>query len=93
MNNKKEKLIKILKFSAALLFVLAPNFLFINEAQAAVAYVGGQVGSFAGKTNATTVTFALTNGSASTPAAGDLVVYSEWFVGGLYSCRVGTLPK
>lgn len=74
MNNKKEKLIKILKFSAALLFVLAPNFLFINEAQAAVAYVGGQVGSFAGKTNATTVTFALTNGSASTPAAGDLVI-------------------
>ena len=46
----------------------------IQEAQAAVSYVGGQVGSFAGKTSATTVTFALTNGSASTPAAGDLVL-------------------
>lgn len=46
----------------------------IKEAQAAVTYVGGQVGSFVGKTSATTVTFALTNGSASTPAAGDLVI-------------------
>lgn len=46
----------------------------IREARAAVSYVGGQVGSFAGKTAATTVTFSLTNGSASIPAAGDLVV-------------------
>ena len=46
----------------------------IQEAQAAVSYVGGQVGSFAGKTGATTVTFAPNNGSAATPAAGDLVI-------------------
>jgi len=46
----------------------------IEKTQAAASYVGGQVGSFAGKTSATTVTFALTNGSASTPAADDLVI-------------------
>ena len=46
----------------------------IKIAQAAVSYVGGQVGSFAGKTSATTVTFALTNGSDSKPQAGDLVI-------------------
>jgi len=40
----------------------------------AISYVGGQVGSFAGNTATTQVTFALTNGSASVPAANDLVV-------------------
>ena len=40
----------------------------------AIAYVGGQKGSFAGKTAATTVTFALTGGLASVPAANDLVI-------------------
>lgn len=46
----------------------------VEEAMAAVNYVGGQVASFAGKTGATTVTFALTGGIATTPAAGDLVI-------------------
>lgn len=45
-----------------------------NVAEAAVTYVGGQVGSFAGTTSATTVTFALTNGISATPQAGDLVI-------------------
>ena len=39
-------------------------------------YVGGQTASFAGKTTATTVTFALTGGLAAVPAAGDLVIVS-----------------
>lgn len=39
-----------------------------------IAYVGGQVNSFAGTTSNTDVNFALTNGLAATPAAGDLVV-------------------
>jgi len=41
-----------------------------------ITYVGGQVGSFAGKTGTTTVNFSLTNGLASTPAAGDFVIVS-----------------
>jgi hypothetical protein len=40
----------------------------------AITYVGGQGAGFAGKTGTTTVTFALTGGLASVPAAGDLVV-------------------
>ena len=46
-----------------------------------IRYVGGQVAGFAGKTTDTTVTFALTGGLASVPAAGDLVVVS-YHVGG-----------
>jgi len=38
--------------------------------------VGGQKGQFAGTTSNTTITFNLTNGIASTPAADDLVVVS-----------------
>jgi len=43
---------------------------------AAITYVGGQVGSSAGVNGNTTVTFSLTGGSNSTPQAGDLVVIS-----------------
>lgn len=43
---------------------------------ATLQYVGGQVNSFAGTTANTDVTFALTGGLASTPAANDLVVVS-----------------
>lgn len=39
-----------------------------------IAYVGGQVGGFAGTTSAQTITFALAGGLAATPAAGDLVI-------------------
>lgn len=45
-----------------------------NPAQAAITYVGGQAGTFAGTTSTQTITFSLTNGSASTPAANDLVI-------------------
>lgn len=41
---------------------------------ASLQYVGGQDNSFAGTTSNTDITFALNNGLASTPAAGDLVV-------------------
>ena len=40
----------------------------------AISYVGGQVSGFAGKTGTTTVAFALTGGTNSTPSVGDLVV-------------------
>lgn len=40
----------------------------------AITYVGGQVGGRAGATSTQSVTFALTEGSNSTPQAGDLVV-------------------
>ena len=41
----------------------------------AITYVGGQTGSFAGKTGETTVTMtSLTGGSDAAPAAGDLVI-------------------
>lgn len=39
-----------------------------------MAYVGGQTGSFAGTLSDQTVTFALTGGLASVPAAGDFVI-------------------
>ncbi|MEK7598341.1 MAG: hypothetical protein AAB487_01245 [Patescibacteria group bacterium] len=51
-----------------------PEKLRIHTALAAVSYVGGQVGSSAGVSGNTTVNFSLTNGSASTPAADDLVI-------------------
>lgn len=53
----------------------------VSTAQAAIQYVGGQTAGFAGKTSATTVTFALTGGTNSVPAAGDLVIVS-YVVGG-----------
>jgi len=40
----------------------------------AISYVGGQVGGRAGANSTTTVTYALTGGSNSTPQAGDFVV-------------------
>src|SRR3989344_5931214 len=46
----------------------------------AVTYVGGQGAGFAGTTSAQTITFSLTNGSASTPAARDLVIIT-YFIG------------
>ena len=46
----------------------------------AVTYVGGQGAGFAGTTSAQTITFSLTNGLASTPAAGDLVIIT-YFIG------------
>ena len=45
-----------------------------------IQYVGGQGAGFAGTTSPQTITFALTGGLASTPAAGDLVVIT-YFVG------------
>lgn len=47
----------------------------------AIGYVGGQTGGFLGTTAETTVTFSLTGGLASVPAADDLVVVS-YGVGG-----------
>lgn len=45
-----------------------------TSAIAQLSYVGGQTGNFAGTTTTQTITFTLTNGSAATPAAGDLVI-------------------
>ncbi len=73
---KKDFSKKILKFS---LMVFVVGFLFFagaGKAEAAITYVGGQVGGFVGITTATTVTFSLTGGVASVPASGDLVVVS-----------------
>jgi len=47
---------------------------FVPASVSQLAYVGGQVGSFAGTNSTTTVTFSLTGGLASTPAANDLVI-------------------
>ena len=41
---------------------------------AAITYVGGQTGSFAGQTADLDINFALTGGSDGTPASGDLVI-------------------
>lgn len=46
----------------------------VPASSGAITYVGGQVNGFAGTTSAQTITFALTGGLASTPAAGDLVI-------------------
>lgn len=58
----------------------------------ALQYVGGQKGSFAGKTGATTVTFSLAGGLASVPAAGDVVVVS-YGVGSASSDRALTIQN
>lgn len=49
---------------------------FVPASQTNIQLVGRQSGSFAGTTTAQTITFALTGGLASTPAAGDLVFVS-----------------
>ena len=48
----------------------------VVPAQAAITFVGAQVGSFAGVTTAQTINFALTGGSDATPQAGDFVIAS-----------------
>lgn len=68
------------------------NDTFVPDAGPGIQYVGGQVGQFAGKTGATTVNFALTNGLASVPAAGDLVVVS-YGVGSASSDRALTIQN
>lgn len=47
---------------------------YVPAASGTITYVGGQVGGFAGTTSAQTITFALTGGEDSVPAANDLVI-------------------
>lgn len=58
----------------------------------AIVYVGGQVGSFAGKTSATTVTFSLSNGTGTVPLAYDLVIVA-YGVGSASSDRALTIDN
>ena len=49
----------------------------LKGATANIQYVGGQVGSRAGSTSTTSITFALTGGLSSTPQDGDLVLITS----------------
>ena len=63
------------------LFLAVALVLLASPSWAIIQYVGGQGAGFAGKTSATTVTFALTGGLDKRPAPGDLVMVS-YVVGG-----------